>query len=119
MPNEDKRRERLELAHRLRSRRQFLHPTILPFMSSVMLYFLIFVIGSLFHLRYPEWVQYVLVLLVTLSIGISGLIILIRGEFIEKNGQVKRGWYAYSIGILFILFGFGVTLSGIYNFLIK
>lgn len=84
-------------------------------MISLAFYLIVFVVGSIFHLRYPVWLQNVLLLLIVFSIGISGLIILNRGEFIGKNGQIMHGWQAYILGILFILFGFGATVSGLYN----
>ena len=119
MPNNIKRQERLELVRRLRTRRQFFHPAIAPFIISFLLYFSFFIIGSIFNIHYPEWLQKVLFLTITFSIGISGLIILKQGKFIERFGRISRGWYAYLIGILFILFGFGVTLSGIYNIFLR
>jgi hypothetical protein len=115
MLNNIKRQERLELARRLRTRRQFFHPTIAPLMFSLLLYFFFFLVGSILRIHYPEWLQNVLFLTITFSVGISGLIILKQGKFIERFGRISRGWHAYSIGILFILFGFGMALSGLYN----
>jgi hypothetical protein len=109
----------LDRARRLRTKRQFFHPTIAPFMISILIILFFFLVGSVFHIYYPKWFQNILFLLFSISIGISGLIILKRGEFIEKFGRIKRGWYAYSIGILFILFGLVTTLSGLYNIFFK
>ena len=115
MPNDIRRQERLDLARRLRTRRQFSHPTIAPFMTSLILYFFFFIFGSIFHIHYPGWVQYILFLIISLSIGISGLIILIRKEFVGRFGNISRGWEVYVYGIMLILLGFGLTLSGLYN----
>lgn len=104
---------------KLRMKRLFLHPTRAPFMGSLLIFFLFFLVGGIFHLYYPEWLKNILVLALTSSIGISGVITLYRREFIGKYGDIVHGWYAYATGIIFVLFGFGATIIGIYNIFLK
>jgi hypothetical protein len=119
MPNDTRRQERLDFAHQLRTRHQLFHPSIAPFLISLAIYFAFFTIGSIFRIHYSEWVQDILFLTISFSIGISGLIILRRREFVGKFGHIARGAYACSVGIVFIVFGFGITLLGLYSLFIK
>lgn len=121
MTNERKGQKRRELAQRLRrrNRNQLLHPTMAALVVSFGLFFMIFGIGSMFHLHYPRWLLHALLLIISVSIGVSGLIILHRGDFIDRYGQIVHGWLAYLPGILFTILGIGATVTVIYNLFIK
>lgn len=112
-----KRQERLKRSQRLRIKRQFFHPTHIPVAISLSIFFLAFIVGAIFHLSYPKWIQDVLSILFFISIGISGLIILIRREFVGKYGEISHGWEVYLYGTSGTLIGFGLSLFILYNLL--
>jgi len=121
MSNESKGQKRRELARykRLHQRNPFLYPANLPMVISFGLSFMVSGIGALFHLRYPSWLLDLLGLTLFASVGISGSIIVYRGEHIDKWGNIVRGWRAYFSGIFLTIIGIGVTALLIYNLFIK
>ena len=97
-----KRQERLDRAHRLHTKRRFFHPTIAPFMISILIILFFFLVGSVFHIYYPNWFQNILFLLFSISIGISGLIILKRGSLSKNLGRLNA--VGMPIQLVFSLF---------------
>lgn len=101
--------------------RSWTHPTNLPITLSLiyfaLLIIIVFALDKL-NITIPSNI-YLALFVMPLLWGISGFLMLIRNEYIDKFGRKHKGFWAILNGIIFITFGWGliiyIALATIFN----
>ena len=98
--------------------RRVFHPAQLSISIGVIIfssYFLLNVLSFLLNEELvPLWVTNIYVLGLTFFMGLGGFVMIVRKEYIDRDGRVERGCWAYVLGTFFVIVGWGFFLFALY-----
>ncbi len=106
----EKRAERVMEEYQLGFYRYLTHPTQIPFIISLLLFvvlLVLMVILDYLKIKISFRITQVAFSVMAFLWGLSGLLMIIRKEFIDKRGRRYLGGWAILNGVLFLLMGWG------------
>jgi hypothetical protein len=87
--------------------RSFFHPLQISFTLGVIVFFAYFVLLLAAFDTTPLWVTSAAYLIITFLLGLGGCVIIIHKAYINQDGEVEEGCWAYILGGFSCLLGWG------------
>jgi hypothetical protein len=103
----EKRIERLQKENSLGFRRFLFHITNLPLHIALLVLFGGAILLGTLNLKLNEFQLTIGTIIICVLIGLSGFLMLVRKEYVNKDGVISRGFWAFFNGILLLLVGWG------------
>jgi hypothetical protein len=104
--------------------KSFIHPTNLPITIAAIWFVFVTGLGYILDIKIGEFkpgmnLTSILLIPFCMLMGLSGFQMIRRNEYVDKIGYVYKGFWAYTTGVVYILFGWGyfifLVLAWIFN----
>ena len=94
------------------------HPTNIPIIFSAIWFFVLLISNFLFsfskNFENKDFFNNLVLFPTLFGMGLSGLLMLILGESVSKQGKLYRGFCVYLLGVILIVFGWGAIIAMVY-----
>jgi hypothetical protein len=112
--------DQVKLSDRLRS---YFHPAQVSFTIAVLIIFPYLACNAFTLITkspMPIWITKAVMFTFSFLGGLGGLVVIIRDECVERDGQITRGCWPYVFGSFWMLFGWGLfAFFAYFTFFVK